>query len=50
MAIATASTKLTTVGHLINGKNVHRDGGTIDIFNPAKGEVSKNLEIASSDR
>ena len=47
MAIATTSSKVTTVGHFINGKNVHRDGATIDIFNPAKGEVSKHLEIAS---
>ena len=47
MAIATTSSKVTTVGHFINGKNVHRDGATIDIFNPAKGEVSKHLEVAS---
>ena len=39
MAIATASTKLKTVGHFINGKNIHRDGRTIDIFNPAKGRL-----------
>ena len=47
MAIATTSSKVITVGHFINGKNVHRDGRSIDIFNPAKGEVSKHLEIAS---
>lgn len=38
---------LETVGHLINGKTTHHDGPHLDIYNPAKGEVSKYLEIAS---
>ena len=33
------------LGHLINGKVVHFNESTLDVFNPAHGTVSKHLAI-----
>ena len=39
--------KMTTVGHLINGEIINNDSRTQDIFNPATGESSKKVALAS---
>ncbi len=38
---------MTTIGHLINGKMVADTARTQDVFNPATGEVSKQVALAS---
>ena len=38
-----------TVGHLINGSRCHEAERTQDIFNPATGEVSRQVAIASTE-
>jgi malonate-semialdehyde dehydrogenase (acetylating) / methylmalonate-semialdehyde dehydrogenase len=39
---------MTTVGHLINGQLVTEGTRSQDVFNPATGEVSKQLDLAST--
>jgi len=38
---------MTTIGHLINGKTTTHGDRTQDVFNPATGEVSKQVAMAS---
>ncbi|WP_136248705.1 CoA-acylating methylmalonate-semialdehyde dehydrogenase [Halomonas borealis] len=38
---------MTTLGHLINGARVDRDGRTQDIYNPSTGEVAGQVSLAS---
>ena len=38
---------MTLVGHLINGQMVASDDRTQDVYNPATGEVSKQVALAS---
>jgi len=38
---------MTTIGHLINGKNTTPESRTQDVFNPSTGEVSKQVALAS---
>ncbi|GAA3697898.1 CoA-acylating methylmalonate-semialdehyde dehydrogenase [Oceanisphaera sediminis] len=39
---------MTTVGHLINGQLVTEGTRSQDVFNPATGEISKQLDLAST--
>ena len=38
---------IPVVGHLINGKVVHREGVIHDVYNPSSGIVEKKIELAS---
>jgi malonate-semialdehyde dehydrogenase (acetylating)/methylmalonate-semialdehyde dehydrogenase len=38
---------MSTIGHLINGEYVSRPGRTQDVFNPATGQVSTQVALAS---
>ena len=38
---------MTVVGHLINGEMIGADDRTQDVYNPATGEVSKQVVLAS---
>ncbi|MGM0536412.1 MAG: CoA-acylating methylmalonate-semialdehyde dehydrogenase [Pseudomonadota bacterium] len=38
---------MTTLGHLINGTRVEREGRTQDIYNPSIGEVAGQVSLAS---
>jgi len=38
---------MTIIGHLINGDSISGKGRTQDVFNPATGEVSKQVSLAS---
>ncbi|MCL4113375.1 UNVERIFIED_CONTAM: hypothetical protein GTU68_019501 [Idotea baltica] len=38
---------MTTIGHLINGETRADNGRTQDVYNPATGEVSKQVSLAS---
>lgn len=38
---------MTTLGHLINGVRIDREGRTQDIFNPSEGEVAGQVSLAS---
>ena len=40
---------MTTIGHLINGEIRADDGRTQDVYNPATGEVSKQVSLASKE-
>lgn len=40
-------TQTQTVGHLINGEMVNNDNRSQDVFNPATGEVTKQVALAS---
>ncbi|GAA0395305.1 CoA-acylating methylmalonate-semialdehyde dehydrogenase [Cocleimonas flava] len=40
---------MTTIGHLINGETYTDNGRTQDVFNPATGEVSKQVALASKE-
>ncbi|MDX2370064.1 MAG: CoA-acylating methylmalonate-semialdehyde dehydrogenase [Colwellia sp.] len=38
---------MTTIGHLINGEMINSDTRTQDVFNPATGEATKKVALAS---
>ena len=38
---------MTIIGHLINGKTITDNGRTQDVFNPATGEATKQVSLAS---
>ena len=38
---------MTTIGHLINGDIITEGTRSQDVFNPATGEVSKKVDLAS---
>ncbi|MCJ8318863.1 MAG: CoA-acylating methylmalonate-semialdehyde dehydrogenase [Colwellia sp.] len=38
---------MTTIGHLINGEMINNDTRTQDVFNPATGEVTRKVALAS---
>ncbi len=38
---------MTTIGHFINGQNIADNARTQDVFNPATGDVSKQVALAS---
>lgn len=38
---------MTTIGHLINGEMINNDTRTQDVFNPATGEASRKVALAS---
>ena len=38
--------KLPVLGHFIDGREISGDGRTIEVFNPAKGKVSKRVAMA----
>ena len=40
---------MTTIGHLINGETRQDTGRTQDVYNPATGEVSKQVSLASKE-
>jgi malonate-semialdehyde dehydrogenase (acetylating)/methylmalonate-semialdehyde dehydrogenase len=40
---------VTLVGHLINGELQCRKGATQDVYNPSKGEVSKQIQLATKE-
>ena len=43
------SKKIISVGHLINGDIQNRSGPTLDVFNPASGSVSKQIQLATKE-
>ena len=43
------SKKIISVGHLIDGDIQNRSGPTLDVFNPASGSVSKQIQLATKE-
>ena len=47
--MASAIKEVKSVGHLINGVIEHSSGSSLDIYNPAKGSISRSLNLATKE-
>ena len=47
--MASAIKEVKSVGHLINGVIKHSSGSSLDIYNPAKGSISRSLNLATKE-